>query len=182
MNDWLATRRASAQAALEGVALPTADLEVWRYSPIDDLDLARYQPVAAPQMPTPRSTTVRSYQPTRAALVIVRDDRVVHLEVNAAGVSITPFADLDGEPADLGEAINSPTLSRCATTPSVSVGCSSPSSATRSSTCRLWSSHDVTVDGSVTYRASWCDAATSSQVDDSQRRHLRRRRHAHSCR
>jgi Fe-S cluster assembly protein SufD len=41
---WLAERRALAAGQAEAAALPTAEEEVWRYSPIDALDLDRYAP------------------------------------------------------------------------------------------------------------------------------------------
>jgi Fe-S cluster assembly protein SufD len=107
VNEWLATRRASAQADLDGVALPTEELEVWRYSPIDDLQLDRYTPIADagdgdPAIDHPLVPT------QRAALVVVRDDRIVHLEVGAAGVTITPLNALVEQPAELGTAISEP--------------------------------------------------------------------------
>jgi Fe-S cluster assembly protein SufD len=107
VNEWLASRRASAQAALDGVALPTEELEVWRYSPIDDLQLERYTPVADAADADP--AIEHPLVPTqRAALVVVRDDRIVHLEVNASGVTVTAFADLAEEPPELGAAISEP--------------------------------------------------------------------------
>jgi Fe-S cluster assembly protein SufD len=45
---WLVARRAGAFLALETMAPPTDEAEVWRYSPIDRLDLDAYRPVAEP--------------------------------------------------------------------------------------------------------------------------------------
>ncbi len=163
MKDWLATRRASAQAALDGVALPTAELEVWRYSPIDDLDIARYAPVedasgADPEIEHPLVPT------ERAALVVVRDGRIAHHEVNASGLTITPFAELAEAPAELGDGISEPdafTLRNDAFSGSgllidvarnVAIG------------LPVVVVHDVTVDGSVTYPRVLVRAAISSQV------------------
>jgi len=42
--DGLAPRRADAAERFAGTSLPSADEEVWRYSPIDELDLDRLQP------------------------------------------------------------------------------------------------------------------------------------------
>ena len=107
MNEWLAHRRASAEAELSGVALPTSQLEVWRYSPIDDLDLGRYTPVSGAVDADP--VVEHPLVPTqRAALVVVRDDRIVHVESSASGVTVTPLADLDGEIPELGAAIGEP--------------------------------------------------------------------------
>jgi Fe-S cluster assembly protein SufD len=107
VNEWLANRRASAQAALDGVALPTSELEVWRYSPIDDLEIGRYTPVsdAADADPAIEHPLVPTQ---RAALVVVRDDLIVHIDVNAGGVTITPLADLSEQPQELGAAISEP--------------------------------------------------------------------------
>ena len=44
--DGLAARRADAAERFAGASLPSADEEVWRYSPIDDLDLDRLRPTA----------------------------------------------------------------------------------------------------------------------------------------
>jgi Fe-S cluster assembly protein SufD len=41
---WLQTHRAAAAERVAGAALPTDSEEVWRYSRISDLDLARYRP------------------------------------------------------------------------------------------------------------------------------------------
>jgi Fe-S cluster assembly protein SufD len=163
VNDWLATRRASAQAALDGVALPTADLEVWRYSPIDDLEIDRYQAIttagdADPAIENPMVPR------ERAALVVVRDDRIVHLEVNAAGLSITPLGDLAEEPTELGAAINEPdafTLRNDAFSEAGIVIDVERNAVVELPVVVL---HDVTVDGSLTYPRVLVRAATSSQV------------------
>ena len=44
--DWLATRRASAAGHMADAALPSSEEEVWRYSPIDSLDLERFSAAA----------------------------------------------------------------------------------------------------------------------------------------
>jgi Fe-S cluster assembly protein SufD len=107
VTEWLATRRAAAKAALDGVALPTEELEVWRYSPIDDLQIDRYTPVADAADADP--AVDHPLVPTqRAALVVVRDDRIVHLEVGAPGVTVTPLSALVDEPAELGAGISEP--------------------------------------------------------------------------
>ena len=46
--DWLRARRAESFSAFEAAPLPSEGEEVWRYSPIDDLDLDRFAPDAAP--------------------------------------------------------------------------------------------------------------------------------------
>jgi len=42
--DGLAARRVEAAGRFVGASLPTTDEEVWRYSPIDELDLDRFEP------------------------------------------------------------------------------------------------------------------------------------------
>jgi Fe-S cluster assembly protein SufD len=42
--DWLRSRRREAFEAFSALALPSEKEEVWRYSPIDELNLDRYQP------------------------------------------------------------------------------------------------------------------------------------------
>lgn len=43
--DWLVKHRAEAAERLADTSIPTAASEEWRYSPIADLDIAKYQPV-----------------------------------------------------------------------------------------------------------------------------------------
>ena len=40
--EWLRDRRAASQAAFASTALPTESEEVWRYSPIDELNLDQF--------------------------------------------------------------------------------------------------------------------------------------------
>jgi Fe-S cluster assembly protein SufD len=47
--DWLAARRATAAARLEGLSWPSASEEIWRYSRIGDFDLDRFTPRTASQ-------------------------------------------------------------------------------------------------------------------------------------
>jgi Fe-S cluster assembly protein SufD len=45
---WLRDRRVAGHAAFASSALPSESEEVWRYSPIDELDLEQFAPVVAP--------------------------------------------------------------------------------------------------------------------------------------
>ena len=45
---WLRERRAAGLAALESSTMPAESEEVWRYTPIDDLDLDEFAPVTQP--------------------------------------------------------------------------------------------------------------------------------------
>ena len=163
MNDWLATRRALAQAALDGVALPTEELEVWRYSPIDDLDISRYTPIddasdADPAVEHPMVPT------ERAALVVVRDDRVVHVEVNAPGVAITPFADLADEPAGLGSAISEPDAFTLRNDAFGDAGLLVEVEANAAVAQPIVVVHDVTVEHALVYPRVLVRAGTSASV------------------
>lgn len=99
---WLAERRLAAAESLPGVAWPTSSEEIWRYSRIDDLDLDRYRPVPADQLGEPGLERAPGGGPlaaeagARAALVVVRNGRVVHHELDetlaAKGVVVCELA------------------------------------------------------------------------------------------
>ena len=46
--EWLRERRAASQTAFASTALPTESEEVWRYSPIDELNLDQFAPATTP--------------------------------------------------------------------------------------------------------------------------------------
>ena len=107
---WLRERRAEAVAAVGAMAKPTTDEELWRYSRIDDLDLSAYR---LPDGPGDRG--VSSHVPDvlgalvdRAATVVVRNGRVVDVEVDdalaAKGLLVGPA--LDGDDGALGRALS----------------------------------------------------------------------------
>jgi Fe-S cluster assembly protein SufD len=163
VNDWLVTRRASAEAALDGVALPTEELEVWRYSPIDELQLDRYTPVAAAADADP--VIVHPLVPTqRAALVVVRDDRIVHLEVGAAGVTITPLNDLVDEPVELGAAISEPDAFTLRNDAFAEAGIVVDIDRNAAVDLPIVVVHDVTVDGALVYPRVLVRAGSSSSA------------------
>jgi Fe-S cluster assembly protein SufD len=64
---WLQAQRASAAECVAGAVLPTDGEEVWRYSRIAELDLARYRPTA-----TAATVTVDLPETWAAAGVVVR--------------------------------------------------------------------------------------------------------------
>jgi Fe-S cluster assembly protein SufD len=160
--DWLSTRRAAAAREAEQTALPTADLEVWRYSPIAKLDLAKYTPVETAS--TEDRPVLHPLVPaTRAALVVVRDDAIVHLECNADGVTITPFTELAEAPAALGSAVSDPdalTLRNDAHANGVVVSVAKNTVVDGP----IVVVHDVTIAGGVTYPRVLVEAGVSSQV------------------
>ena len=103
--DWLAARRARAAGRLAEVVWPTDAEEIWRYSRVNQLDLARFRPLTADELGAPESEPVPGGGPfgaelgTHAALVVVRDGRVVHHEVDpeleARGVTVCGIATCD---------------------------------------------------------------------------------------
>ena len=113
---WLQQRRAAAAAAFGAASLPSTDEEIWRYSRIDELDLADFVPAGPPG---PAEPTGGLPAPTRAlvdavavpaATVVVRNGRVLSTELSdglaAKGVHVgtagESHADLVG--AAVGEA------------------------------------------------------------------------------
>ncbi len=103
--DWLAQRRRRAAAELEGLSWPTDAEEIWRYSRVNQLDLERFRPLTAEELGAPESEPVPGGGPfgaelgEHAALVVVRDGRVVHHEVDPAlearGVTVCGIATCD---------------------------------------------------------------------------------------
>ncbi|HEV2767623.1 MAG TPA: SufD family Fe-S cluster assembly protein [Acidimicrobiales bacterium] len=106
---WLQHRRTRAFERFSTTPLPTVEEEVWRYSRIPELDLGAYRPhtgapsgEAVPDGLQPVLDTVEE----RAALVVVHNGSVVHVDVDpnaaAAGLEVGRLADLDPEGAALG--------------------------------------------------------------------------------
>lgn len=98
---WLAERRAAAAEAFAASPMPTPTAEEWRYSPIDELDLAAFSPTGGfGDAPMPRL----DIEP--AALVRTVNGRVVAVDVDdelvAAGVHVGPLADHAGAADRLG--------------------------------------------------------------------------------
>ena len=84
---WLRDLRRAAFERFEATELPTEAEEVWRYSRIDELDLERYSPVPGEQgpldpLPAPLRALLDAVGP-RAGLVVSRNGRVVHTELDA---------------------------------------------------------------------------------------------------
>lgn len=103
--EWLVDRRLAAVESLSSVSWPTAADEIWRYSRIDDLDLARYRPFTESELGPPGDERAPGGGPwaaeagRHAAVLVVRDGRVVHHEVDPAlearGVRIGGLAATD---------------------------------------------------------------------------------------
>ena len=97
---WLQSRRAEAHARFAGAELPTEAAEVWRYSRIGALDLDAYAPVdpdaplADSRLPAGLAAVVDAAG-RRSGLVVLRNGRIVHLEVEPSlverGVELGPL-------------------------------------------------------------------------------------------
>ena len=104
---WLQRRRQDAFERYQAASRPTVDQEVWRYSRIEELDLDRYAP--APPGPDGLPEVLRPLLAAivpAAAVVVVRNGHVVHLEVDeplaAKGLVVGRLADLDADGTSLG--------------------------------------------------------------------------------
>ena len=88
---WLQARRAAAVARFAGTELPTGEQEIWRYTPIKDLDLSSYE-LAPGSAATTGSSSFVDAVTERAALAVIVDGRLVSAEVAddvaATGVTI----------------------------------------------------------------------------------------------
>lgn len=90
---WLRARRAAAAERFVAAPMPDPDDELWRYTPIKDLDLARFS--AAPpsaEAPSPGNSFAAGVS-ARDGLVVVVDGALVSVELSdtakAAGVTVT---------------------------------------------------------------------------------------------
>jgi Fe-S cluster assembly protein SufD len=105
--DWLIERRRRAAAQLGALEWPTASEEIWRYSRIGDLDVDRYRPMDESELGAVGvehaggGGVVAAEAGSRSGLVVVRDGRVVHHELDdalaAKGVVVCDLATCDGE-------------------------------------------------------------------------------------
>ncbi len=94
---WLVERRAAAAERALATPLPTSAQEVWRYSPIDDLDLGAYHPPdpaprARPELTGLAAALVDALS-ERSGLAITVDGALVHTEGDGLAVQ-EPSADL----------------------------------------------------------------------------------------
>ena len=187
---WLAARRASAAEEAAASPMPTAEQEVWRYSPIDDLDIDRYSPPPLVPHPVPdaqnRAGRGEARQEAsgaggggalgvtaladvdRAALVVVRDGALVHLEVDASaaagGLTVSVLDDEREMPEFFGAAIGEPdafTLRNDALA-SAPIVVRVPRNAVIDRPIVIV--HEVTVAGSMTFPRLLVEAAQSAEV------------------
>jgi Fe-S cluster assembly protein SufD len=98
---WLRARRAAAVERFASMSLPTTEEEIWRYTPINDLDLDAYSLVdAAAAVPAGLTSPFVDAVQERAGLVVLVDGRLVSVELSdaatAAGVTVTSAGDAEG--------------------------------------------------------------------------------------
>jgi Fe-S cluster assembly protein SufD len=88
--EWLVARRVAAAERVRELTWPTPAEELWRYSRIGELDLARYRPFSEDELGRPGDERAPGGGPWAAeagahsAMVVVRDGRVVHHELDPA--------------------------------------------------------------------------------------------------
>ena len=98
--DWLREFRNQAAALAADRTAPTAEVEEWRYSPIADLKLERFQ-----LAPSPGASTIAPLDGVSewSARIQVVDGHVVSAEVTEpSGLTVASAVDLDAETAALG--------------------------------------------------------------------------------
>ncbi len=93
--DWLARRRVAAAEQVAASAMPSAEEEVWRYTPIGQLDLSRYQMAHEGGGTSPASI------PEHSAIAETSNGRLLGVEVSAEvadqGVEVRPLGEGDAE-------------------------------------------------------------------------------------
>jgi Fe-S cluster assembly protein SufD len=105
--DWLVARRVTAADRLSTISWPTPDEEIWRYSRIGELDLDRYRPFVEAELGQAGDERAPGGGPwaaeagKHAAMLVVRDGRVVHHEIDpgleAKGVRVCGLATCAGD-------------------------------------------------------------------------------------
>jgi Fe-S cluster assembly protein SufD len=87
---WLVDRRVAAAERLDSITWPTDAEEIWRYSKIDEFDPGRYQAFLPDELgdpgiePAPGGGPMAAEAGDRAGLIVVRNGRVVHHELDPA--------------------------------------------------------------------------------------------------
>lgn len=104
---WLADRRLRAAEQLASITWPTPAEEIWRYSRIDEFDPQRYQAFPPDEVgepgvePAPGGGPLAAEAGDRSGLVVVRNGRVVHHELDPAleakGVLVCGLATCDAD-------------------------------------------------------------------------------------
>jgi Fe-S cluster assembly protein SufD len=105
--DWLVARRVAAAERVPELVWPTPSEELWRYSRIGELDLARYRPFSEEELGRPGDERAPGGGPwaaeagSHSAMIVVRDGRVVHHELDpgleAKGVRVCGIATCESD-------------------------------------------------------------------------------------
>ncbi len=105
--EWLSARRMVAAEQLADLVWPTDSEEVWRYSRVNQFDPARFRPMTAEELGAPDAESAPGGGPMaaelgeRAALIVLRDGRVVHHELDAElveqGVTVCGLATCEAD-------------------------------------------------------------------------------------
>ncbi|MCY3577145.1 MAG: Fe-S cluster assembly protein SufD [bacterium] len=99
--DWLVQRRIAAAEQVAAAPMPSVEEEVWRYTPIGQLDLSRYQLAADPGAQSPASA------PDHIGIADISNGRLCAVELAseaaAQGVEIRPMSESD---ADLAASVD----------------------------------------------------------------------------
>lgn len=100
---WLQARRADAFARFSSLELPTPAEEIWRYTPIADLDLDAFSaPAATSAGPTTGPSTLVDAVRERSGSVVLVDGRLASVELSAAataaGVTVAGAGEAGGAP------------------------------------------------------------------------------------
>ncbi len=88
--EWLVQRRVAAAEQLDALSWPTPAEEIWRYSRINELDLDKYRPFAEAELGRAGDERAPGGGPwgaeagKHAGMIVVRDGRVVHHELDAS--------------------------------------------------------------------------------------------------
>jgi Fe-S cluster assembly protein SufD len=108
--EWLMRRRDAAAQRLAELSWPTTAEEIWRYSAIDRFDPDRYSPIPADEIGTPGvedapgGGLLAAEAGDRSGLVVVRNGRVVHHELDPSleskGVHVCGLATCDAGEAE----------------------------------------------------------------------------------
>lgn len=108
---WLVGLRREVVDAIGDVAPPSTDEEVWRYSRIGDLDLDRFQPLAA-QTPLVEPLMAPGANDSNAATVVLRngwlDESSISTEAAALGVTVGRIGDLGDGAACFASVLSTP--------------------------------------------------------------------------
>jgi Fe-S cluster assembly protein SufD len=108
--DWLRRRRTEAFEAFETMPLPSVKEEVWRYSPIDTLDLDAYRPASPPEgasvdlLAQAFVDGITADLAVRSALVVVHNGSPVSFDRSGLpdGVTVTSVAGAASDRSPLG--------------------------------------------------------------------------------